>query len=100
MSNINCLNKNSTDYMFEDTAGRSLIGTEQSTLTAVKAYSVGDLFWYNDSLYKVTAAIASGGTITIGTNCSQTTVSDEIQNTSGGASNLSDLSDEIGRAHV
>ena len=93
MSNVNCITKNNTDYMYEDTAGRSLIGSAQDTsTTAIKAYAVGDLFWLNNLLYRVTAAIASGGTITVGTNSVATTVSaelaarvksDDIQNTYG-----------------
>ena len=80
MSNINCINKNSTDYMFEDTAGRTLIGPEQTTTAAVKAYAVGELFWMNDTLYRVTSNIASGGTIVIDTNCVATNVSAELAN--------------------
>ena len=79
MSNVNCIRKNNTDYMYEDTAGRTLIGEEQETLTASQAYVVGDLFWYQDTLYRVTVDIASGGTITVDTNCVATTVSDELK---------------------
>ena len=79
MANVNCISKNNTDYMYEDTAGRNLIGSEQDTsTTAIKAYAVGDLFWLNNLLYRVTSAIASGGTITVGTNCVATTVSAEL----------------------
>jgi len=82
MSNVNCINKNSTDYMYEDTAGRTLIGVEQANLTAVQAYNENDLFWYDDKLYRVTSAIASGGTIVItggSENAVLTTVSDELK---------------------
>jgi hypothetical protein len=62
--------------------------TYQSTLTASKAYKVGEYLTYNGYLYRVTTAIASGGTITPapgttptpGTNCVQTTVGDEVSN--------------------
>ena len=51
----------------------------ETTTTASKAYSVGDYFILNNVLYRVTSAIASGGTITIGTNCRATTIMDEIK---------------------
>lgn len=52
----------------------------EATTTASKAYAVGDYLTYNGYLYRVTAAIASGGTITVGTNVVQTNVGDEIKN--------------------
>lgn len=60
-----------------------MIGTfatiEEST-TASRAYKVGEYLILNNILYRVTVAIASGGTITPNTNCVQTTVGDEISN--------------------
>lgn len=53
-------------------------GNVESTTTASQAYSVGDTFMYNYTLYKVTAPIASGGTITPGTNCIATSASEAI----------------------
>ena len=83
MSNVNCINKNSTDYMYEDTAGRNLTAEEQDlTLVATKNYAVDDLFWYNNLLYRITTAVSSGATIVItgGTpDAVQTTVSDELK---------------------
>ena len=52
----------------------------ESTTTASKAYAIGEYLTYNGYLYRVTAAISSGGTITIGTNVVQTNVGDEIKN--------------------
>ena len=49
-------------------ADASLLATVQTELTASKAYAVGEQFVYNQVLYKVTQAIASGAAITIGTN--------------------------------
>lgn len=49
-------------------ADASLLATVQTELTADKEYVVGDQFVYNQVLYKVTQAIASGAAITIGTN--------------------------------
>lgn len=56
--------------------------TIQSSTTASKAYSVGEYFILNSYFYKVTTAIAAGGTINVGTNGNavQTTVEAEIQN--------------------
>lgn len=48
---------------------QQMLAPIQTTLTALKAYAVGEQFVYNGLLYEVTAAIASGGTITIGGNC-------------------------------
>lgn len=49
-------------------ADTTLIAPVQTTLTASKAYEVGEQFVYNQVLYKATQAIASGAAITIGTN--------------------------------
>ena len=52
----------------------------ESTTTASRPYKVGDFLTYNGYLYRVTADISSGGTITVGTNVEQTNVGDEIKN--------------------
>lgn len=52
--------------------------TIQTTNVAVKNYVVGEYLTYDGILYEVTAAIASGGTITPGTNCTQTNVGAEL----------------------
>jgi len=57
-------------------ASESEIAPVEATTTASRAYAVGDLLIYNGTLYRVTTAIASGGTITPGTNCTATSVSD------------------------
>ena len=54
--------------------------TVESSTTASKAYKVGEYLILNNLLYRVAAAIASGGTITVGTNVVQTTVGDEVAN--------------------
>lgn len=70
--------------------------TYQATTTASKAYAVGEYLTYNGYLYKVTTAIAVGGTITPNTNCIRTSVGAEIETIFGSittyepnASNLS-----------
>lgn len=52
----------------------------EETSTASRPYKVGEHLILNNVLYRVTVAIASGGTITPGTNCVQTTVGDEVAN--------------------
>ena len=47
---------------------------ETDSTTATANHAVGDVFWMNGVLYKATAAIATGETITPGTNCETTTV--------------------------
>ena len=54
--------------------------TYEPTTTASKAYAVGERLTHNGYLYRVTTAIAQGGTITPNTNCVQTTVEKEIEN--------------------
>lgn len=60
---------------------------ESDSATATANHAVGDLFVMGDVLYKTTAAIAIGETITPGTNCDATTIAAEIEAAaSGGAS--------------
>lgn len=57
----------------------TLIALTEETSTASRTYAIGDYLILNNVLYKVTAAISSGGTITVGTNVAATTVTDEIK---------------------
>lgn len=59
-----------------------IAGTEYSS-TASQAYSKGDYFIFNGSLMVATANIASGGTITVGTNCEAVTVGEELAEVKG-----------------
>lgn len=56
----------------------SNIATIEASTTASKAYAVGSYLVLNGQLYKVTAAIASGGTITVGTNVSAVALADQV----------------------
>ena len=62
-----------------DTYANKSLATEQQLAyvetgtTASRAYAVGEYFCWNGLLYRVTAAISSGGTFTPGTNCEQVT---------------------------
>lgn len=55
-------------------ANPSQIAYVESGTTASRAYAVGESFCRNGLLYRVKAAIPSGGTFTPGTNCEQKTV--------------------------
>lgn len=57
-------------------ANQAVIATRQTNLTASRAYKVGDQFIYNNTLYRATAAISSGGTINIGSGGNATTADD------------------------
>ena len=79
-----------------DTATQSMIAPIQVTLTADRAYAVDDRFILNGQLYKVTSAISSGGTITIGTNAELSdTVSSQIKTVDGKVGVLSSLATTV-----
>ena len=75
------------------------------TISASKAYAIGDHFYINNTntssenygvstLYKATAAIASGDAIVVGTNCEASKVADEITSLSNDLDNVrADLSE-------
>ena len=50
----------------------------EPTATSTHAYAIGDYFFYNNVLYKATAAIAISDTIVPNTNCEATNVTTEI----------------------
>lgn len=68
--------KNALDTIASNAGGN--MATIESGTTASKAYAVGDYMVRNGQLYKVTAAIASGGTITVGTNVAAAAAADDI----------------------
>ena len=68
-------------YEASQSGGAAMIESSvEATTASAHAYAVGDYFIYNNTLYAVTAAIAVGDTITPGTNCTATTVMDELAN--------------------
>lgn len=78
---INTVNSTATDKALTANMGKKIAGdiaTVQTSATASKAYSVGEYLVLNGQLYRVTSAIANGGTITPGTNVSSTTVGAQI----------------------
>lgn len=56
----------------------TLIAPTESTYKATRNYTTGSLFIVNNVLYKATANIANGGTITLNTNCTATTLAEVI----------------------
>ena len=56
----------------------SLIAPTEATFTATRNYTTGALFIVDNVLYKATANIANGGTITPNTNCTATTLAEII----------------------
>jgi hypothetical protein len=52
----------------------TLIAPTEKGFTATRAYSVNQFLIVKNQLYKVTASIANGGTITPGTNVTATTI--------------------------
>ena len=72
----------------QDAALAADIATVETTSTASKAYSVGEYLVYNNQLYKVISAIASGGTLTVGTNISATSAGGELTSIKESLSNL------------
>lgn len=59
------------------------IAPVEETTTASQAYAVNDFLIYDGKLYRVTSSIASGGTITPGTNCTETSVSEAFVRKTG-----------------
>ena len=66
---VNEVNTKANNAQTSANNAQQMIAPIQTTLVASKAYAVGDQFIYNGLLYKATAAIAQGGTITIDGNC-------------------------------
>ena len=64
-----------------DQLGESILGTIaplETSYTAGQNYTVGSFLVVGAKFYKVTAAIAEGGSITPGTNVIQTTVAEQL----------------------
>lgn len=78
--NVDVFNENADkiDEALGDKAENQSLAPIESSSTASRNYSVGQQFVYNGLLYEATAAIASGGTITPGSNCARTTVAEEL----------------------
>ena len=62
-----------------DKVPKTDIATVEPTNIASRAYSVGELVYVNGNLYKVSIAITSGATFTVGTNIQSTNVGGAIK---------------------
>ena len=58
--------------------GNGMTATVETGTTASQAYTKGSYLFFNNRLCKATTAIASGATLAIGTNLSQTSIGQEI----------------------
>ena len=71
---------NSKDYIDKhDSIIKALIAKELPSMIADTALVANDFRIVNNTLYKITASVASGGTLTPGTNCAATTVSEILK---------------------
>ena len=57
---------------------RMMIAGVETSFVATKNYAIDDFVIVNDTLYRITAVITSGETITPGTNASETTVAEQL----------------------
>ena len=64
------------------------IATYEKTSTASKGYAVGDYFLYSGNLYKCTLAFAQGAMIIPNTNCTATSVGDELSSLNSAKENV------------
>lgn len=80
--NINLLKyiANGKQYVDEkDSLVKALIAKELSSMIADTALVANDFRIVNNTLYKITSNIASGGTLTPGTNCVATTIGEVLK---------------------
>lgn len=71
----------STDLQYRQdvaTLLAALTAPDETDMTANANYAVNSFFTVGGTLYKATAAIATGETITPGTNCTATTIADQL----------------------
>ena len=80
-----------TLYDVNDTKGRAMIAPKEESSTASSAHAAGTYFTYNDLLYRATADIAVGGTITPNTNCVAVTVGGETSELKSATTDLDAL---------
>ena len=95
--NIDVFNENADkiDEALGGKAANQSLAPIESSATASRNYSVGQQFVYNGLLYEATSAIASGGTITPGTNCARTTVAEELKSLNDSLTNRTRPTDTV-----
>lgn len=60
-------------------AVKNMIADSEASATAATAHAIGDYFIYNNKLYRATAAISVGGTITPNANCVEVSLEEELK---------------------
>ena len=81
---------NGADWQTLDLSGKantSTLATVEGSSTSSRTYAVGDYLVYNGILYRVTAAISAGQTLTPGTNISATNAGAELTSLNNGLTN-------------
>ena len=71
-------NNNSLNQLLSQCVSVGIISAYESSSVSAHAYEVGSYLVCNNTLYKVTAAISIGDTITPNVNVTSTTITDEI----------------------
>lgn len=66
---------------------KAMIGTVEPGMVASRNYNIGDLFVAQNTMYRTTVAIASGETIVPGSNCTKTTVAENLGGGGGSGGN-------------
>ena len=69
----------------------AICAIKEADATADYAHGVGEYFWYNDTLYITTSAIAIGDTIVPNTNCNTVTITSELLSIIGDIPDVSGL---------
>lgn len=79
--NVDVFNDNADkiDAGLTDKAEKTMLAPVETTNSASRSYAKGEYFVYNNVLCCATTAIAAGGTIAIGTNCSTAPVGGELK---------------------
>lgn len=79
--NVDVFNANADkiDAGLTDKAEKTMLAPVETTNSASRSYAKGEYFVYNNVLCCATTAIAAGGTIAIGTNCSTAPVGGELK---------------------
>ena len=91
--NIDVFNGNADiiDTTLASKSNLSNLATIESTNKASKAYAKGDYLVYEGTLYKVTANIANGGTLTVGTNITAASAGGELTSLNSSLTNITNI---------
>lgn len=92
--NVDVFNANADkiDAGLTDKAEKTMLAPVETTNSASRSYAKGEYFVYNNVLCCATTAIAAGGTIAIGTNCSTAPVGGELKSLRDALTNITENS--------